>query len=57
MIKQHHLLNEVSKLVDQSVIKTTLKENFGTINASNLTRAHEPLLSGQARGKIVLSGF
>jgi zinc-binding alcohol dehydrogenase family protein len=54
---QHDILNEVADLVDQGVIKTTLAENFGTINAANLIKAHALLESGRSIGKIVLSGF
>jgi zinc-binding alcohol dehydrogenase family protein len=57
MIGQHHLLNDVADLVDNGVIKTTLGENFGTINAANLKRAHALLESGKSRGKIVLEGW
>jgi len=57
MIKQHHLLDRVSKLVDDGIIKTTMGEHFGTICAENLKRAHALIESGKARGKIVLEGF
>jgi len=57
MIGQHHLLNDVADLVDKGVLKTTLGENFGAINAANLKRAHALLESGQSRGKIVLEGW
>ena len=57
MIEQHNLLNEVAKLVDAGKIKTTLAENFGTINAANLKRAHEFIETGRAKGKVVLEGF
>ncbi|MDH1262419.1 zinc-binding alcohol dehydrogenase family protein [Pseudomonas sp. GD03944] len=57
MIEQHRLLNRVSTLVDDGVLKTTLGEHFGTINAANLRRAHGLLESGTAKGKIVLEGF
>ncbi|CDZ78172.1 Zinc-type alcohol dehydrogenase-like protein [Legionella massiliensis] len=57
MEKQHKILNEAASLVDHGKIRTTLNENFGAINASNLNKAHELLISGQSRGKIVLSGF
>jgi zinc-binding alcohol dehydrogenase family protein len=57
MIGQHHLLNDVADLVDNGVLKTTLGENFGAINAANLKRAHALLESGQSRGKIVLEGW
>jgi zinc-binding alcohol dehydrogenase family protein len=57
MIKQHRILNEAATLVDQGLIKTTLNENFGLINAENIDKAHALLASGKSRGKIVLSGF
>jgi len=57
MIAQHELLNRVSALIDQGVLKTTLGEHFGVINAENLRRAHAVIESGKARGKIVLEGF
>ncbi len=57
MIKQHELLNRVAELVDQGVLRTTLGEHFGVINAANLRRAHALIESGKARGKVVLEGF
>ena len=57
MIGQHNLLNDVADLVDKGVLKTTLGESFGTINAANLKRAHALLESGKSRGKIVLEGW
>ena len=57
MIAQHSLLNDVAALVDDGVIKTTLGEDYGAINAANLRRAHAMLESGRARGKIVLTGW
>ena len=57
MIEQHRLLNRVSQLIDDGVLKTTLGEHFGSINAANLRRAHALLESGTAKGKIVLEGF
>jgi len=55
--EQGNLLNEVSRLVDDGTIRTTLAEDFGPINAANLKRAHKLIESGRARGKISLSGF
>ncbi|MBH3427496.1 zinc-binding alcohol dehydrogenase family protein [Pseudomonas alkylphenolica] len=57
MIEQHHLLNRVAGLVDAGTLKTTLGEHYGTINATNLRRAHAFLERGAAKGKIVLEGF
>ena len=55
--QQAKLLDEVARLVDTGILKTTLSERFGTINAKNLKRAHALIESGKARGKVVLSGF
>lgn len=57
MVGQHHLLNEVAQLVDAGVIRTTLAEQLGVINAANLKRAHTLIETGKARGKIVLEGW
>jgi zinc-binding alcohol dehydrogenase family protein len=57
MAQQHQLLDDVARLVDAGVLKTTLAERFGTINAANLKRAHALLESNRAKGKIVLVGF
>jgi zinc-binding alcohol dehydrogenase family protein len=57
MIKQHELLDRVAELVDSGVLRTTLGEHYGVINAANLIRAHELIESGTAKGKIVLEGF
>lgn len=57
MAEQHRILTEISKLVDQDVLKTTFRENYGPINAGNLKRAHATVESGRGIGKIVLSGF
>ncbi|CAH0139902.1 MULTISPECIES: zinc-binding alcohol dehydrogenase family protein [Pseudomonas] len=57
MIKQHEMLTRVAELVDQGVLRTTFGQNFGTINAANLRRAHALVESQTAIGKIVLVGF
>lgn len=57
MIEQHKILNRISELVEQGAVQSTLAENFGTINAANLRRAHALIESGHAPGKIVLEGF
>ena len=57
MSKQHELLHKVAQMVDEGKIKTTLAENFGSINAANLMRAHAFIERGKSRGKVVLSGF
>lgn len=54
---QHRLLGEVAQMVDEGLLRSTLGEHFGQINASNLKRAHALIETGKARGKIVLEGF
>ncbi|MAA93604.1 MULTISPECIES: zinc-binding alcohol dehydrogenase family protein [unclassified Arsukibacterium] len=54
---QHQLLTDLSRLIEQGQIKTTLQQTLGTINAANLRQAHALLESGQAMGKVVLAGF
>ncbi|WP_243042631.1 zinc-binding alcohol dehydrogenase family protein [Dyella sedimenti] len=57
MQAQHRILNEAADLVDAGMLRTTLRENLGTINAANLRRAHAQLESASTIGKLVLSGF
>jgi NADPH:quinone reductase len=54
---QHRLLNEVADLVDSGRVRSTMRENYGRIDAANLMRAMKFLKSGRAIGKIVLAGF
>jgi zinc-binding alcohol dehydrogenase family protein len=55
--EQGALLNEVARLVDSGMIRTTLTEVLKPINAANLMRAHALIESGRAKGKVVLEGF
>lgn len=57
MLAQHRLLNEVAALVDAGLLRTTLTEDSGTINALNLKRVHATIERGRSIGKTVLSGF
>jgi zinc-binding alcohol dehydrogenase family protein len=57
ILEQHKLLEAVAAMVDAGTIRTTLAENYGRINAANVTRAHAAVESGRTRGKIVLEGF
>ncbi|MFA0810368.1 zinc-binding alcohol dehydrogenase family protein [Microbulbifer epialgicus] len=54
---QHDLLSELTELIDDGLIKSTLGQHFGKINAENLRKAHALIESQAARGKIVLEGF
>jgi NADPH:quinone reductase len=55
--KQGKLLNEISRLVDTGILRTTMTEEYSPINAANLQQVHTLIESGKARGKIVLAGF
>jgi zinc-binding alcohol dehydrogenase family protein len=57
MQSQQNLLNQVAALIDQGTVQTTMTQNVGSLKASNLAKAHAQLESGQAIGKIVLSGI
>lgn len=57
MIKQHHILTRISEQVEMGVIRSTMQQHFGLINAKNLRRAHRFMETGASIGKIVLEGF
>jgi NADPH:quinone reductase-like Zn-dependent oxidoreductase len=57
MDAQHRLLREVSALVDDGILRSTLTQNLGRITVKNMRRAHQIVESGQAIGKVVLEGF
>ena len=54
MIEQHHLLEEVSRLIDLGVLRTTLNDEPQLLTAANLKRAHAIVESGRSIGKIAL---
>ncbi|WP_306715273.1 zinc-binding alcohol dehydrogenase family protein [Burkholderia dolosa] len=57
MDRQHALLARVAALIDDGVLRSTVGEHLGKIDAANLRRAHALLEAGRAKGKIVLEGF
>jgi NADPH:quinone reductase-like Zn-dependent oxidoreductase len=57
MVAQHETLNEVSRLVDAGVLKSTLRTHMGRITPDNLRKAHAGLETGRTIGKVVLEGF
>ena len=54
---QQRILNEVSELVEAGVLRTTMTDDYGPINAENLKRAHAAIETGKTIGKIVLQGW
>ncbi|SEQ18476.1 zinc-binding alcohol dehydrogenase family protein [Solimonas aquatica] len=57
MIEQHHILEEVSRLSEAGILRSTLQQVLGPIDAATLRRAHAQIESGSTLGKLVLSGF
>ena len=57
MEAQHALLEEAAGLVEAGVLKDTMTQNLGNIDAANLRRAHKMLEEGHVIGKLVLEGW
>ena len=57
MKEQGRLLNEVAKLIDAGLLRSTARTNLGLINAANMKQAHTLVESGKTIGKAVLFGF
>lgn len=57
MQAQHVLLEEAAGLVEAGLLRTTMTQNLGKINAANLKRAHRMLEEGHVIGKLVLEGW
>ncbi len=55
--KQGEILAQIATLLDKGHVVSTATQDFGVINAANLRRAHAYLESGQAIGKLTLTGF
>jgi zinc-binding alcohol dehydrogenase family protein len=57
MAAQHVLLDETAGLIEAGVLKCTMTQNLGKIDAANLRRAHKMLEEGHVTGKLVLEGW
>ena len=57
MEAQHALLDEAAGLVEAGVLKTTLTQNLGKIDAANLRHVHKMVEDGHVIGKLVLEGW
>jgi NADPH:quinone reductase len=55
--EQGKILNQVSRLIDEGILRTTMTERYAPIDAAHLKQIHRLIESGKARGKIVLEGF
>ena len=54
MVEQHYILNKVAALLDDGVLKTTLKETLTGLSAVNFKKAHQQLEEGTTIGKVVI---
>jgi NADPH:quinone reductase-like Zn-dependent oxidoreductase len=57
MARQHEILENIRRLIEDGTLRTTTGNHYGKINAENLRRAHAFIESGRSRGKVVLEGF
>lgn len=56
-VEQHHILNEVSRLLDEGIFTTTLSKTLSPICAANLRSAHSILEQRKMIGKLVLTDW
>ncbi|NQX05828.1 zinc-binding alcohol dehydrogenase family protein [Rathayibacter sp. VKM Ac-2856] len=54
---QHDLLQEVSALLDEGVLRTTLTRALSPLSAATLAEAHRLVEAGGTPGKVVVSGW
>lgn len=54
MEQQHHILNALTKLLDDGTLKTTLNQTLKGFSVENLKEAHRLLESGKTIGKVVI---
>lgn len=57
MIRQHQILTEVSRLIDQGELASTLSQQFAPISPDSLAEIFTRLRGGHTIGKLVASGF
>ena len=54
MARQGEILNEVAKLVDNAVVESSLSETLHGLSVESITEAHQKVLDGHMRGKVVV---
>ena len=57
MEAQHALLDEAAGLIEAGVLRGTMTQSLGRIDAANLRHAHKLLEEGHVVGKLVLEGW
>ena len=55
--RQQEILRKVARLADDGRIRSTRTRSLGTIDATNLRKAHALLESGRTLGKLTLAGW
>ncbi|KEO72657.1 NADPH:quinone reductase [Anditalea andensis] len=54
MIAQHHILNQISQLLDEGILQPTMNTTLDGFTAENMKAAHRLLESGKSVGKLVV---
>ncbi|ELY5879615.1 zinc-binding alcohol dehydrogenase family protein [Cronobacter sakazakii] len=54
MARQGEILNEVAKLMDAGEVESALSETFHGLSVESISKAHEKVLEGHMRGKVVV---
>lgn len=57
LVQQHHILTHVARLVDEGVVRPTVRHVVQGITAASLRAAHARLEEGRMVGKLVLTGW
>jgi len=57
MASQHEILDTAARLVDEGVLRSTVRERGGPLSPATLRAAHAKLESGRMIGKLVLGGI
>lgn len=57
MVEQHRALSRVADWVDAGLVRSTLRERLGPIDAANLREAHRRVETKAMVGKVVVSGW
>jgi zinc-binding alcohol dehydrogenase family protein len=57
MIQQHHILTEISRLVEAGRMRSPLTENLGAMTVATLLEGHRRLQSGTTIGKVALDAI
>lgn len=55
MARQGEILDEVAKLVDNGVVKSSLSDTLHGLSVESITEAHRKVLDGHMRGKVVVA--